>query len=44
MQSRKELLQNTHLAAVLDQVSVSGVGRAWKEGGGEEGRREKGWK
>jgi len=31
MQSRKKLLQNTHLAAVLDQVSVGGVGRTWKE-------------
>ena len=31
MQSRKKLLQNTHLAAVLNQVSVGGVGRAWKE-------------
>ena len=31
MQSRKKLLQNTHLAAVLNQVSVGGVGRTWKE-------------
>ena len=36
MQSREELFQNTHLATVLDQMSVSGVGRAWKEGRREE--------
>lgn len=31
MQSWKQLLQNTHLTTVLDQVSVGGVGRAWRE-------------
>ena len=42
MQSREELFQNTHLAAVLDQMSVSSVGRAWKEGRRGGGRGEEG--